>query len=528
MAMREAEDLLRVYPVPLQFYDQSPECEVRLHQFEQLAQDRFALLKQVERLMSASDAYKNLNLTAHALEKELKGDLAGYRGSELRDNSSDHTNRSQQIHLVRQEQEAQAQRVARNRTNDHLSHFILRLVLCQTEEERRWMIQQEVDLFRLRCEIIFKSTDSGSALDDFLAHNDLVYPEVLSEELDENDLRQRLTQSSVGAHDGSIHYKVPFTEALDLVRHRKCYVQNGWCYVLKEEIVSLLAHLFKTILQHGLISTNKLIGQLSEDQRIRDLIHKVKVDDGKSGDFTNTDGTEKITPEMVKSLAERHFPLCMKSMQMTLNSTHHLKYNGRLQYGLFLKGAGLSMEDAIKFFRSEFTKAHVDPDKFDKEYSYGIRYNYGKEGKKVNFSPWSCMRIIMGNVSPGENHGCPYRHNDEASLKALLMKCGLEGSHLNDILAEAKAGHFQKACGRHYQATHSGIELSTGLTNHPNQFYMESLKGAKPVGGSKMANIKTEHASLFLDNQPKTEGDKKMESELISQSLMDDSEVVDI
>ncbi len=55
-----------------------------------------------------------------------------------------------------------------------------------------------------------------------------------------------------------------------------------------------------------------------------------------------------------------------------------------LQYGLFLKGIGLSLQDAIRFFRGEFTRGPVDVDKFDKEYVYGIRYNYGQEGKKVS------------------------------------------------------------------------------------------------------------------------------------------------
>ena len=32
----------------------------------------------------------------------------------------------------------------------------------------------------------------------------------------------------------------------------------------------------------------------------------------------------------------------------------------------------------MKFFRGEFTKkGDIDMDKFDKEYSYAIRYNYG-------------------------------------------------------------------------------------------------------------------------------------------------------
>ena len=43
----------------------------------------------------------------------------------------------------------------------------------------------------------------------------------------------------------------------------------------------------------------------------------------------------------------------------------------------------------------------------------GIRYNYGKEGKKVDWTPYNCMKIINDSPSPGEQHGCPYRHQVE-------------------------------------------------------------------------------------------------------------------
>ena len=35
--------------------------------------------------------------------------------------------------------------------------------------------------------------------------------------------------------------------------------------------------------------------------------------------------------------AKGAFPMCMRSMQNALETTHHIKYKARLQYGLFLK-----------------------------------------------------------------------------------------------------------------------------------------------------------------------------------------------
>ena len=46
----------------------------------------------------------------------------------------------------------------------------------------------------------------------------------------------------------------------------------------------------------------------------------------------------KITADLVDPLSQRSFPLCMQFLHQDLKRNHHLKYGGRIQYGLFLKG----------------------------------------------------------------------------------------------------------------------------------------------------------------------------------------------
>lgn len=70
-----------------------------------------------------------------------------------------------------------------------------------------------------------------------------------------------------------------------------------------------------------------------------------------------------------------------------------------------LGGAGLSMEDALVYWQREFTKG-MSGEEFVKRYAYNIRYNYGKEGKRSDFSPYSCVKIITASAPAGDEvHG---------------------------------------------------------------------------------------------------------------------------
>ena len=472
------DELKDRYPSGLMFYDEPPRCQISLEMMETLAVERLRFLRVMEKHSSMSTAIKYSDEWKNNVNADLKN-----QGLESYVNVLYAGNKSKEM------------QVFQNRSRDHFSHFILRLAYSRTEELRRWFINHEVDAFRLK-----SFNASPDEISMFMNYHDLRFTAVSDEEKaeikDQLDAVIGATIGGLNRAENTTFYKVHFTEALDLVRKRYVLVKNGFCYVPESEMITLLAWMFKSLLTQNLALTAKTLPNLDEDDRLVRMLGDLDKRYTGTDKFCNGDGQCSVKPEMIKPLSEKSFPLCMKAMQKSLDSTHHLKYKARLQYGLFLKGIGLSMEDAIRFFRGEFTRAHIDPEKFDKEYTYGIRYNYGKEGKKVNWAPWNCMRIIMENVGGGENHGCPYKHHDQDSLKSLLVKAGIEGEELSSILQSAKEGHYQKACSLEFRASHKGQELSTGVVNHPNQYYTESINGGVAPNHSAKG-LKTERASLY-------------------------------
>uniref|UniRef100_A0A6I8PC68 DNA primase subunit 2 n=1 Tax=Ornithorhynchus anatinus TaxID=9258 RepID=A0A6I8PC68_ORNAN len=174
----------------------------------------------------------------------------------------------------------------------------------------------------------------------------------------------------------------------------------------------------------------------------------------------------------------------MRQLHKGLRENHHLRHGGRMQYGLFLKGIGLTLEQALQFWKLEFIKGKVDTDKFDKGYAYNIRHNYGKEGKRTDYTPFSCMKIILNNPpSQGDYHGCPFRHSDPELLKQKLQSYKIPPTGITQILDLIKGMHYQVACQKYFELTHN-VEDSGFSLNHPNQYFVESqriLNGGKEI-----------------------------------------------
>jgi DNA primase large subunit len=177
----------------------------------------------------------------------------------------------------------------------------------------------------------------------------------------------------------------------------------------------------------------------------------------------------------------KHMPLCMAQLQMALTKEKHLKHWGRLQYGLFLKGAGLSLEDALVYFERMF----VGKD-FNKEYSYNVRHMYGKEGKRANYPPYNCAKVINSNApNANEHHGCPYKHSTVQDVTMMLNKLGVAPLKQKAIISHKKSNNYQLACVEHFKAVHPNVvPAANDFGNHPNAWFTSSVKAVEGTASS--------------------------------------------
>jgi DNA primase large subunit len=378
-------------------------------------------------------------------------------------------------------------------TKDWISHFVLRLAYCRSEDLRRWLLAQEVALLKWR----LGQASAGStakALADVLPEAKLMDKEALDK------LMPLILASTPNMKLDTKIYQVPFTHALDLVQHRQVYVKRGMAYIPESRLVNLVTAKFRTSLSRQLV----LLAAVPTNaglQRTQGFLKNVATVHAIKDEFqTKENEAELDANNITKHL--KHMPLCMAQLQLALQKEKHLKHWGRLQYGLFLKGAGLSLEDALVYFERMF--AGKD---FQKEYAYNVRHLYGKEGKRTNYPAYSCSKVINSNApNSNEHHGCPFKHGSVQEVTSLLARFGVAPQQQKSILAHQKAHNYQLACVEHFKAAHS-TTLSQptqvdNLGNHPNAWFQASVAHQKATTGMETTSSTT--TTTNLPEQPET------------------------
>lgn len=396
---------------------------------------------------------------------------------------------NEQIELIKEKEITDA-------NEDHMSHFILRLVYCRSEELRRWFLSTETTLFRLRF---------GAAEDikhsQFMEDNGINYKKF--DPASDAALQTKLVGMLYLSDRNEVHYKVPFMDALDLVGQRKVYVEAGFAYVSHRNMVSIISSKFRAHLSEALATTYRVQQNMRSDPRIARLLTGLQYKQA-SAEYKVTRFAGAVTKAEIPMLSERSFPLCMNHLTSMLKKENHLKHGGRMQFGLFLKGIGLSLNDALIFWREQFSR-RTPADKFNKEYAYNIRHNYGKEGKRTSYTPYGCLKIIQSAPAPGDHHGCCFRHFDEQNIKAKLRSKKVNSSTIDEITELVKGMHYQVACQKYFTATHNG-HVGDNVGNHPNAYFDESVAYYRSLDGEKGTDLgskKGEHAESTVKTEDK-------------------------
>jgi DNA primase large subunit len=381
--------------------------------------------------------------------------------------------------------------------NDIASHFLLALIMCNNKQDMKWFLRMENILYKER--LRFKHEKKRYNMFKILSLLGMKL-NLLEENNNEVDLNKIKFRRNI--ENEKIYY-CEFNEAINLIPLREYYLHKGKIYILENDLPKLFEYVFErkqeTILEK--IKVNE--DNIKKDRRIKEIIISFE----KIKESLNYQESLKIQKESssesklhslydIDKYSEKCFPLCMCVIERHITHYSHLTHFGRLQYTLFLKGGGLPVEEALKFFQKKYEKK-TSLEKFNKQYAYYIRHAYGLEGKMTNYAPYNCEKLINMNSPMGnECHGCPFKTYSNENLKNLLNTCNLNDDDIEDILDKKKRNEFQFACVKYFEGKFPGI-LGEGIGIHPNKYLSSAMK---IINGKNNKNKEILYNEINTDN----------------------------
>jgi len=376
--------------------------------------------------------------------------------------------------------------------NDKISHFMLRLGHCKSRDKRDWFIDQEKKLFEMRWELCTsehraKIIQQLSANTAGHASVQLTKADIIRLGLNGKTPIPHFNPGTTSSPEEKSHlpyHKVPFFEVPSLVGRRAVYIEDGYAFIPNNLFKTYISGKFRASLSQSLQVAAQRFDKMGEghSRRVLSLINQIgSLTRGPVYSAQNTE--HMLKPRDVPRVAATSFPLCMRVMERQMKHDSHLKHKGRLYYGKFLKGCGMTCDDQISYYRKIFTKK-MSAKKFEGEHKYSIRHHYGLEGRKQNYSPQGCATLINEISGPGEYHACPYKAYDKNNLTKLLKSFRIADNATKEIVAKAQDGHPHLACRMFFGHVNKSKMQKKGMDiediectwNHPNSYYNASCK----------------------------------------------------
>lgn len=370
---------------------------------------------------------------------------------------------------------------------DVISHFALRLAY-RSPDRHRWLIDAETRLFSLRLD--------NAYWQDFLEDNNEC--EIERHSANEEDESVRQFFSGPDRSTDLMVYSVPFTQVLDLVRSRRAIIKRGIA-ICKYDIEKHREHvcrMFRRLLEEKLVRAHAVFGLLNSDykEQLDEFLDSLPSQYlGK--EFVASDHEQaEVSLHNLPRLAQRDFPLCMKQQYEHILTTHHMPHTGRLQFGLFLKGIGLTIDQSLQWWHDEFVQSAGEDGWKKKNYAYNIRYNYGEVGRRQNWHPYNCHKIISSSADRSDPHGCPFRNRSNEhifqELRGFITDPKLHHAATKSVGAALGEKNYAQACIEFFRAKHgeaAGPDLEAS-SMHPNLYFLRSYAESEKNPDEKAAD----------------------------------------
>lgn len=410
---------------------------------------------------------------------------------------------------------------------DHYSHFLLRLYCVYNQNHWDWFRANEKKLllYRLRDQALCLT---GAQLGSILTSFNFDFMRVRGIELNQLKAENLINWTKRDLDKENVEiFRVKFTDALRFVAKRSVALKDGFAFLSRQEIVSIVCDVFEKHLESELsFARQHLVIEHAQTKQLLDSLSTVYADYQESfeaekrrlkreenGEHRNP---FKIDLDNLAEIIPKHYPPCMRYLHKALIDDNHLKHQGRMLYQTFLRSCGVELEENIEFFRKEFTKK-IETRKFDQDYKYNIEHIYGRKGQKRALSCYSCDKII-NDYPPGptDKHGCPFKHMDDAHLGSTLKDHGLREVDIESLITVKNNKDYKGACGEYFKFMNG--DTASDSIRSPAHFYYESMRIAnapKQIGGDEEhhnGEIET------VDDLPK----KKIRNEDLDEMMKED------
>ena len=346
---------------------------------------------------------------------------------------------------------------------DKVSHFVLRLALCSTDSLKDWLVTREAAL---------------------LAHR-----WALSSAAERDRALSGLSVSPAEAAWQSPGYQVPFTEVPPRwVAGRRVILRAGVAHVPPEQAFELASYIVQSGLREALqwaagameeqARQAQLAGVLTVlgaiKQRCEDMIAAIATAAEADGDGVG------LRLGNFEEILQQSFPPCMRHLVMHQRRGAHLQFQGRLQLRPFLRRAGMTLSDALRWWEVELRRdPEVTQAVFLREHRYQIERAYGARGHGRGAHPFGCNGIQKFPAPRHRQaHGCPFQqgHEGEYRLVDLLGHWGLTPVAAHAVIRASSAGKPSAACAEFFRAAHPwAAGRQRGDVRHPNEYLRQSL-----------------------------------------------------